>query len=118
MFTRFRAPEREKFFNKLGLEQGDLKADLQFLDGLMELLNLLELDFTRFFVCLEEGFDYELTDDLQYADGNFLVKFSKYIMIRCFDFREKNIELDKDLENLQNQKKNYKHGLSIEEIVL
>jgi uncharacterized protein YdiU (UPF0061 family) len=110
---------RQKFCLKLGLSLGDMKEDLEFVEKMIKMLDTVELDFTRFFVSLEDCVSYSSSEVLDNLENDFFQKVSQYIFIQCFDFREKNVSLDQELQCEKSvQIKEWKSGVSVKQHVM
>lgn len=92
---RYNDARLQLFCDKLGLSRGEPETDKQMIEDLFSVLDLLELDYTRFFVSLEESFEYDQPESLVSALEQGLAKrVCEYICLKCFDFRENNIVMD------------------------
>lgn len=86
----------EMFMSKIGLRNLDNN------DIVNQTLNMLEttgLDFTKFFISLEESFNYngEISNDFDF--DNIANQISDFIFVHSFDFREANGMIDSFLSN-------------------
>ena len=93
--TRYDTLRSEMFLNKLGLPKHESSEQGQeLINKMLDMLDTTGLDFTRFFISLEEGFQYESAIGNEMELESHAQRISNFIFVHSFDFRENNQMID------------------------
>ena len=93
--TKYDTQRWKMFLNKLGLPQHESSEyGEQLINKMLGMLDKTGLDFTRFFISLEEGFEYESEICNEMELESHAQRISNFIFVHSFDFRENNQMLD------------------------